>query len=226
MLVNRYLTASGIVVVDFGWIRKGPKLASFEQNTWILAHGFEHGGFWKVLGIAPNSLKRLLHSCKWISNYLRDSASGLGGSQFGRFWAKSLRLRLHPRLPLRPRLRLQFRVSDWNVPCKNRSFVWFPNRSLLTTGQCSFLRQILPDKCCLPSMGRVSPCRNRTASHIIRCKLCDELSFVIQTSWRLSLMKFYWGYKSRLGGLWRWGTGNLCCIYTLISAFCSRVPRQ
>ena len=34
-------------------------------------------------------------------------------------------------------------------------------------------------KCCLPSMGRDSPCRNRTASHRIRCKLCDELSFVI-----------------------------------------------
>ena len=34
-----------------------------------------------------------------------------------------------------------------------------------------------PYKCCLPSMGRVSPCRNRTASHRIRCKLCHELSF-------------------------------------------------
>ena len=36
-----------------------------------------------------------------------------------------------------------------------------------------------PYKCCFASMGRVSPCRNRTASHRIRCKLCDELSFAI-----------------------------------------------
>ena len=28
--------------------------------------------------------------------------------------------------------------------------------------------------------------------------------------------------ESRLGGLWRWGTGNLCCKCTLISACCSR----
>ena len=35
-------------------------------------------------------------------------------------------------------------------------------------------------------------------------------------------MEFYQGYKSRLGGLWRWGTGNLCCISTLISACYSR----
>ena len=34
-----------------------------------------------------------------------------------------------------------------------------------------------PFKCCLPSMGRVSPCTNRTASHRIRCELCHELSF-------------------------------------------------
>ena len=32
--------------------------------------------------------------------------------------------------------------------------------------------------------------------------------------------------ESRLGGLWRWGTGKLCCINTLISAFWSRVSRQ
>ena len=32
MLSNGFLTACGIVRVDFGWIRKGPKLADFEQN--------------------------------------------------------------------------------------------------------------------------------------------------------------------------------------------------
>ena len=41
-LENGLLTDCGIVRVDFGWIRKGPNLADFEQK----AHGFEHGGFW------------------------------------------------------------------------------------------------------------------------------------------------------------------------------------
>ena len=35
------------------------------------------------------------------------------------------------------------RISNWHVPSKNRSFVWFAERPLLTTGQCCFLRQIL-----------------------------------------------------------------------------------
>ena len=44
--------------------------------------------------IAPNSLKRLLHACKWISNSLRDCSCGFRvnseGSEVGRSWAKSL----------------------------------------------------------------------------------------------------------------------------------------
>ena len=30
------------------------------------------------------------------------------------------------------------RVYYWHVPCKNRSFVWFAERPLLTTGQCCY----------------------------------------------------------------------------------------
>ena len=44
--------------------------------------------------IAPNSLKRLLHACKWISNCFRDCLYGFWvnsqGSEVGRLWAKSL----------------------------------------------------------------------------------------------------------------------------------------
>ena len=35
------------------------KSADFEQKAWAIAHGFEHGRFWQVVEIAPNSLKRL-----------------------------------------------------------------------------------------------------------------------------------------------------------------------
>ena len=54
-----FVTACATVCVDLGWIRKGRKLADFEQKAWAIAHGFEHGRFWQVLDIAPNSLKRL-----------------------------------------------------------------------------------------------------------------------------------------------------------------------
>ena len=45
ILENTFLTAFGIVGVDFGWIRKVPKVADFEQKPWAIAHGFELGGF-------------------------------------------------------------------------------------------------------------------------------------------------------------------------------------
>ena len=45
IIENTFLTAFGIVAMDFGWIRKGPKVADFEQKPWAIAHGFEHGGF-------------------------------------------------------------------------------------------------------------------------------------------------------------------------------------
>ena len=55
-----FVTACATVCVDLGWIRKGRKLADFEQKAWAISHGFERGGFWQVLEIAPKSLKRLL----------------------------------------------------------------------------------------------------------------------------------------------------------------------
>ena len=77
-----------------GWIRKGRKSADFEQKAWAIAHAFEHGGFWQVLEIAPNSLKRLQIPSKIISDSLRDLLCRFGvnsqGSKIGRFWAKSL----------------------------------------------------------------------------------------------------------------------------------------
>ena len=94
MLPNGFLSVCGPIWKDFGWIRKGPKLADFEQQAWAIAHAFEHGGFWQVLEIAPNLLKGLLYACKWISKCLRDYLNGfrvnLPGSEIGRFWAKSL----------------------------------------------------------------------------------------------------------------------------------------
>ena len=66
MLANGFLTAWWIVRVDFGWIREGPKVADFEQKAWVIAHGFEHGGFWQVPEIVPNSLKRLIHTANGL----------------------------------------------------------------------------------------------------------------------------------------------------------------
>ena len=84
----------GTCYVDLGWIRKGRKSADFEQKAWAIAHAFEHGGFWQVLEIAPNSLKRLQIPSKIISDSLRDLLCRFGvnsqRSKIGRFWAKSL----------------------------------------------------------------------------------------------------------------------------------------
>ena len=46
ILENTFVTGFGVVAMDFGWIRKGPKVADFEQKPWAIGHGFEHGGFW------------------------------------------------------------------------------------------------------------------------------------------------------------------------------------
>ena len=54
-----FVTACATVCVDLGLIRKGRKLADFEQKAWAIAHGFENGRFWQVLEITLNSLKRL-----------------------------------------------------------------------------------------------------------------------------------------------------------------------
>ena len=67
-----FLTPCATFWVDFWLIRKCRKLAVFGQKAWAIAHGFEHGGFWQVLEITPNSLKRLLNPCERISNSLRN----------------------------------------------------------------------------------------------------------------------------------------------------------
>ena len=60
----------------------------------FLAHGFEHGGYWQVLKIAPKSLKRHLSAWKWISNTSRDYLCRFGvnwrGSILDRFLGKGL----------------------------------------------------------------------------------------------------------------------------------------
>ena len=94
VLENGFLIPWRTICVDLGWIGEGRKLTDFEQKAWGIAHGFEQGGFWQVLQIAPNSLKRRLSAWKWISNTLRDYLWRFGvnwrGSKIDRFWAKGL----------------------------------------------------------------------------------------------------------------------------------------
>ena len=71
-VVKWFVTAGATVCVDLGWIRKGRKLADFEQKARAIAHGFEHGRFCQLLEIAPNSLKRLQNRCKMICDCFRD----------------------------------------------------------------------------------------------------------------------------------------------------------
>ena len=89
-----FVTACATVFVDLGWIRRGRKLADFEQNAWAIARGFEHGRFCQLLQIAPNSLKNLQNRYKMICDCLRDCLYRFRvnskGSKMGRFWAKGL----------------------------------------------------------------------------------------------------------------------------------------
>ena len=91
---NCIFTASTTLSVDLGWIRRGRKLADFQQKAWAIAHGFGHGRFWQVLEIAPHSLKRFQNPPKLIFISLRDSLFRFRvnsqGSKIGRFWAKTL----------------------------------------------------------------------------------------------------------------------------------------
>ena len=90
-LPNWFLTPCTTVSVDFGWIRKARKLADFEQKAWAIAHGFEHGRFWQVLQIAPNTLKRFQTLPNWfLTTCTTVSVENSQGSKIGRFWAKSL----------------------------------------------------------------------------------------------------------------------------------------
>ena len=92
--LKSFLTASATVCVDLGWIRKGRKLADFEQKSWAITHGFQHCRFWQVLEIAPNSMKRLQYRCKMNSDSLRDCLCRFRVnwevSKIGRFRAKGL----------------------------------------------------------------------------------------------------------------------------------------
>ena len=57
MLGNGFLTSYGLVREHLARMCNGPKSADFEQKSWAIAHGFEHGGFWQVLELTPNSRK-------------------------------------------------------------------------------------------------------------------------------------------------------------------------
>ena len=58
MLGNGFLTSYGLLREHLARISNGQKSADFERKPWAIAHGFEHGGFWQVLELAPNSRKR------------------------------------------------------------------------------------------------------------------------------------------------------------------------
>ena len=75
-VVKGFVTACATVCVDLGWIRNRRKLDDLEKKAWAIAHGFEHGRFWQVLEIAPNSLKRLQNRCKRICDCFRDCLCG------------------------------------------------------------------------------------------------------------------------------------------------------
>ena len=93
-VLKLFVIASATVCVDLGWIPKGRKLADFEKKAWAIAHGFEHGRFWQVLEIVPNSLKRLQNRSKMICECFRDCLCRFRvnsqKSKIGRFWAKGL----------------------------------------------------------------------------------------------------------------------------------------
>ena len=61
-----FVTACATVWVDLGCIWKGRNWGDFDQKAWAIAHGFEHGRFFELLEIAPNSLKRLQTVLKWF----------------------------------------------------------------------------------------------------------------------------------------------------------------
>ena len=90
MLGNGFVTSYGAVCEDLARISNGSKWADFEQKPWAIAQGFEHGRFWQVLELAPNSLKkRRPNAWKWISNFVRACSSrfdkNFQGAEIGRF---------------------------------------------------------------------------------------------------------------------------------------------
>ena len=79
-----FVTACATVCVDLGWIRKGRKLADFEQKAWAIAHCFEHGRFcksWKSLQTLWNACKTAL---KWFLTASATVCVDLGWIRKGR----------------------------------------------------------------------------------------------------------------------------------------------
>ena len=84
---ERFLTPCATVCVDLGWIRKGRKLADFEQKAWAIAHDCEHGRFWQLLEPAPtlwNASKTVL---KWFVTACATDCVDSGGIRKGRILA-------------------------------------------------------------------------------------------------------------------------------------------
>ena len=93
MLGNGFPTTFGLIHGDLLWIPNGTKSTDFEQKAWAIAHGFEDGGFGRVLGIVPNSMKRSQYAWKLISNYFRAHSwrftLNSEWPEIDQFWAKS-----------------------------------------------------------------------------------------------------------------------------------------
>ena len=79
-----FVSACADVCVDLGWIRKGRKLADFEQKAWAIAHGLNMADFgksWKSLQTLWNACKTVL---KWFVSACADVCVDLGWIRKGR----------------------------------------------------------------------------------------------------------------------------------------------
>ena len=79
-----FVTACATVCVDLGWIRKGRKLADFEQKAMAIANNCEHGQLCQLLEIAPNSLQGFQKHSKIIFDCLPTVCVDLGWIRKGR----------------------------------------------------------------------------------------------------------------------------------------------
>ena len=123
MLPNRILTVLGLVRTDFGWTPKGPESAVFVQKACWLTMVLKMSHFSECHkssqtsepGMLSNSLKRLLHAWKWIS---QTTACRIVSGDFG--W-----IRKGPKLA----------DFDWNAPAIPRN----PMPQRVTCGQADML---------------------------------------------------------------------------------------
>ena len=67
-VLKGFVTACKSVAFDLVWSGKRRKLTDFKHR----ANGFQHGRFWQVLEIAPNSLNPLQDRSKMIYDSLQD----------------------------------------------------------------------------------------------------------------------------------------------------------